>query len=143
MVRFAVVLSIVMLAAPPALAVDYAGCYARDYDAAHLKAHALQEITRMRLSLEAADGDKYLGQIAAGFREAPDLMSSAVTCQWRGEKIACDIESNGGTFTVATAKSGILITNTSTMRFGNEETGISFRGEKEHLKFLLRPVACP
>jgi hypothetical protein len=125
-----------------AAAPDYAGCYEREYDAAHLEKHKLQEITRMRLFLNQS-GDDFEGSIAAAFRALPEYQSSPVRCAAKGDKLDCLILEDGGNFTVAVAKTGVLITNTSQMRFGPEETGISFQREAEHLKFLLRPAACP
>jgi hypothetical protein len=139
MFRFAIiVLALCGFVSSATAAPDFAGCFEREYDAAHLKAHKLQEITRMRLVV----GTDLSGTIAAGFRESPDYQSSSVQCVRRGEKLSCDILGGGGSFTVALTKKGMLITNTSQMRFGPEETGISFQREGEHLKFLLQPATC-
>jgi hypothetical protein len=110
-------------------------CYERVYDKAHMQKHRLQEIVKMRLSLS---GEKPMsGQIAAGFRESPNYRSSDFKCKVGEILTTCNILAEGGNFSFTKTPKGIRLLNTSLMRFGDADNGISIASEKEHRVFLL------
>jgi hypothetical protein len=113
-------------------------CFERVYDQAHLRKHKLQEVTRLRLHLDA--GAVTTGKIAAAFRESPDYRSSNVECVAKDKATRCDILADGGDFSFTITPKGIRLLNTSLMRFGDEEDGVSIGREIEHRVFLLFKV---
>ncbi len=121
-------------------------CYERVYDTAHLKKHTLQEITKMRLRLRSSQGGTgqsvLAGDIAAAFRESPAYLSSNVECVADGEDMTCEILAEGGGFRFSKSVKGLRLVNTSMMRFGDEESGISIGRESEHRTFILPPSPC-
>jgi hypothetical protein len=119
--------------------VQAAVCYERSYDQAHLKKHALQEITKMRLILDG--GQKLTGRIEAAFRESSSYRGSRVECRVETRATRCEILADGGGFEFTATSKGIRLVNTSTMRFGDEDDGISIGSEAEHRVFLLFDVS--
>jgi hypothetical protein len=138
MLRFAMIAGLVLLCAGSVRAENFTLCFERDYDAAHMKQHKLQEVTRIRLRLK----DDLTGDVAAGFRALNAYQVSDVECAMRGKEIACRISDQGGSFIYQLRSDSIMLTNTSYMRFGPDDSGISIQREAEHAKFKLYPVAC-
>lgn len=100
------------LAAPPTPSVVEeltapGACYARVYDAAHLGAHPHQTVTRFFLGDpgEAWRATQSPGHfnVAFGFQivDRQDIYSGVGICEPRGAGAICDIESDGGSFTIA------------------------------------------
>ena len=81
-------------------------CYARLYDAAHLAAHPHQTVTRFFLGDggEAGRTTQSPGHfsVAFGFQvvDRQDIYSGVGICEPRGAGASCDIEGDGGSFTI-------------------------------------------
>lgn len=116
-------------------------CYERFYDAAHMKTHKLQEITKLRLKLEQGSGEAF-GQIEAAFRELPSYLTSKVTCAKNQKNTACRVDRNGGSFDLVPTIKGIRLTNTSQIRFGGVDDGVVIGREVEHRVFALVKTTC-
>ncbi len=110
-------------------------CYERIYDTLHMKKHILQEVTKIRLLLD--DDNELSGKIEAAFREGNAFHASSVDCVVKGNTTTCEILDGGGRFDFTKTDKGIRLVNTSSMRFGDDEGGISIGREAEHRVFLL------
>lgn len=81
-------------------------CYSRDYDAAHLAAHPRQTVTHFHVGDAGAEWRAVQPPgritIAFGFRVTgkPDLYSGVASCAPAGNAVSCEIEGDGGSFTV-------------------------------------------
>jgi hypothetical protein len=90
-------------------------CFARDYDAAHLRAYPDQTVTHFHLGDPGSDWrdaqrpEHY--NVAFGFRIVGDGgdYSGMGICEPRGAAAACDIESDGGAFTIEPNGAGLRI----------------------------------
>lgn len=106
-------------AAPPSLQQDLSrggACYARTYDAAHLAAHPQQTV--MTFFVGAA-GPEWAptetprhSTVSFGFRIVghSDLYSGVGNCAANGDALACDVEGDGGQFSIARNGDGLRIT---------------------------------
>ncbi len=77
--------------------VPLAGCYARVYDAAHLKAHPGQIVRRARLSVrktaiprEAGEKQPILADAALALYVGKDVFASIGACYWAGVGLVCN-----------------------------------------------------
>jgi hypothetical protein len=90
-------------------------CFARDYDAAHLSGHPDQTVTHFHLGDPGPDWRETQGRdhynVAFGFRVvgSGDAFSGVGICEPRGDLAACDIESDGGAFTIERSGEGLRI----------------------------------
>ena len=90
-------------------------CFARSYDEAHLRAHPDQTVTRFFLGDPGSDWRETQSRehynIAFGFRIVGnnDTFSGVAICAPRGVVAACDIEGDGGAFTVKRNGAGLRI----------------------------------
>lgn len=90
-------------------------CFTRDYDAAHLAAHPQQTVTHFHVgdAGEAWRSVQPPGRItiAFGFRVTgkPDLYSGVASCAPAGDAVLCEIEGDGGSFTVELQGDGVRV----------------------------------
>jgi hypothetical protein len=152
--------SLLVLAAPGLAAAEgpAPGCYARDYDAAHLEAHPEQVVSAMRLRVDSPDAN---GEAPAELRvvladqgraRAEGLggrsLAQALACTDRGQGPACGVECDGGLFAVVEDAEGLTLTTDRLLVGDAEECGGSFdlvEREGEPVSYrLLRadPSAC-
>lgn len=134
-------LAMMFMVLPGVSLAGEATCYERQYDSAHMQKHKLQEVTKIRLKVEQ-DGAGATGQIAAAFKELPDYLNSGVRCVIKQKTTACDIENGGGSFSFVATVKGIKLTNSSGVRFGSEDGGVSIGREAEHREFFLFKTTC-
>ncbi len=95
--------------------IQSGSCFARDYDSAHLRAHPDQTVTHFHLGdpgpdwRDAQTPDHY--NVAFGFRVVgdTDTYSGVGICTPRGGGADCDIESDGGAFTIERNGAGLRI----------------------------------
>jgi hypothetical protein len=89
-----------------AKAVGGEPCYARSYDAAHLKAHPRQKITSMEVDFDIKEGDtdrpnsaKYF-EAGVGFtlKKSKDRYLDAAYCSTAAGHFDCYFDGDGGTF---------------------------------------------
>jgi hypothetical protein len=90
-------------------------CWERSYDAAHLKAHPKQIVTKIRLSTEVQDDGSIYAQLGFNLRKRTGeggRFDYAVgsQCSAKGEAISCSSEWDAGTFEIELLKAGTLIT---------------------------------
>jgi hypothetical protein len=91
-------------------------CYARTYDTAHLAAHPQQTVTNFFVGAAGPEwrSTETAGHFAVsfGFRITGrgDLYSGAGMCAPNGEALSCDVEGDGGAFTIARNGDGLRIT---------------------------------
>jgi hypothetical protein len=116
-------------------------CYKRVYDSAHMQKHKLQEVSKIQLKMEQ-NGAESAGNIKAAFKELPNFLSSKVTCIIKQKVTACEVENNGGSFTFVATVKGIKLTNTSKIRFGGEDDGVTVGREAEHREFFMFKTVC-
>jgi hypothetical protein len=136
--------------ATPAQAA-FKGCYERVYDAKYLRKFRNQDIVKMRFQIGVAEGEgaafELLDRIDAGFRKRGRYDGNLVECKPDGDELSCAIEGDGGTFKVTDrGEDSVRITNTSFMRFGDGEKGISVKARGQHVEFRLFRIsegACP
>ena len=90
-------------------------CFARSYSGAHLRAHPNQTVTRFFLGDPGSDWRETQTRahynVAFGFRilGRNDTFSGIAICAPRGLVAACDIEGDGGAFTIERSGAGLLI----------------------------------
>lgn len=124
-----------------------AACWARSYDAAHMRAHPGQEITAIEVIF---DGVGATGESWGGVRVAMNgaWFSESIFCQAPvGGVRACGVECDGGGFTLTTRDSdgSVLLTNSQDgFRVAAPEAGCSgdapsvyITPELEHRLFRL------
>lgn len=140
----------VLVMAAPAQA-EFKGCYERVYDARYLKKNKKQKVVRMRFQVGVGGGEdgppELADRIEATLRGKSVYRGSAVACTPDGRELVCDILADGGSFRVTDrGKNSLRVTNTSQLRFGNEEDGDSVKADKSNREFRLYRVvkgACP
>jgi hypothetical protein len=122
-VRSTAFTSLGLILALPGLAVAEGpapGCYARDYDAAHLTAHPEQVVSAMRLRIgePGANGEApaelRVGLADQGRARAEGFggraSTQALVCKDWGDDPACGVECDGGVFAVAEDAEGVTLT---------------------------------
>ena len=91
-----------------------APCYARVYDAAHLAAHPRQRLTRFVLresSLGAPlKSDEFELTFAFNLKRVDDTYQSEAICRDAAVAVHCQVEGDGGDFTLRADPSGLLLT---------------------------------
>jgi hypothetical protein len=131
-------------------------CFARRYDAAHLKAHPVQQVTslalRIRYHRHAPDAANPAGQrnyyftLAATTREREAPRLSSGECSAPGASIVCAVECDGGGFRLLREGPGSLLLDLT--RFGRLRLSRSCQeGDEAELtpgrddrRFRLEPV---
>ena len=144
-------LAVLIGAASAAEAASFKGCYERVYDSRYLKKHRKQDVVKMRFQIGVGKGTdgpfELLDRIDAGFRKKSLYRGNLVGCTDVNDGLECGIEADGGTFTVIDrGDNSIRITNTSEMRFGDEEDGTTIKAKGDHREFRLYRVSegpCP
>lgn len=120
-------------------------CFARDYDAAHLSAHPDQTVTHFHLGDPGPDWretqalDHY--NVAFGFRTigGDDTYSGVGICEPRDDLAACDIEADGGAFTIERNGEGLRIRLTRMQVEGMEDFSPDL-ALRDNRVMLLRPA---
>lgn len=106
-------------AASPSLQGDLThdgACYARLYDAAHLASHPQQTVQTFFVGTAGAEWRPTEtpghSAVAFGFHITGhnDLYSGVAMCAPNGEALACDVESDGGSFAIARNGDGLRVT---------------------------------
>lgn len=94
-------------------------CIAREYDAAHMKAHPKQKVTGIALTYApAAEEDKEAGAISAllvvTFKDSKTKLFGDAYCKaGKGTDVDCIIDEDGGSFTLVKSADGPLLNNTN------------------------------
>jgi hypothetical protein len=149
--RFCILgLALMVSLTSPAFA-EFKGCYERVYDKRYLKQHRKQDIVKIRFQIGVAPSEdaefELRDRVDAGFRKRPIYDGNLVECTPDGNELVCSIDGDGGTFTVTDrGNKSLRITNTSFMRFGDGEKGISVKAKGDHREFRLFRIstgACP
>ena len=123
-------LALLLLPAPALAQLPAPGCYARDYDAAHLAAHPGQGVAGLRLWFFAEDREGNTpaalveARMAAQGQAARDGVGGAVLTQYAVcDPIgACYVECDGGAFTTEPQADGGLRITTSYFRVGESDS---------------------
>lgn len=142
---------VLAVAGATAAQAEFRGCYERVYEARYLKKNKKQQVIRMRFQVGVGQGEdgppELQDRIEATLRGKSAYRGSAVACKPDGKELNCEILADGGGFRVTDrGKNSVRITNTSLMRFGNEEDGDSVKADKQNREFRLFRVgkgACP
>jgi hypothetical protein len=92
-------------------------CWERSYDAAHLKAHPRQQVTKIRLATEVQDDGAIVAQLGFNLRKRTGAHDYAAFgyCKAKGQGIACPSEWDAGTFLISKGKGGTLLVTNSHM----------------------------
>lgn len=141
----------VALLFPMTAQAEIKGCYERVYEKAYLKKNRKQDVIKMRLQIGVGQGTdgafELLDRVDAGFRKKPIYRGGLISCKTEGDELACNIEADGGGFMVTDrGENSVRITNTSEMRFGDDEDGIVVKGKGQNREFRLFRVSegsCP
>lgn len=116
-------------------------CFARVYDAAHLKGHPRQRVTRFQLRRDRTGpvNNRARFTVAVGFRiiDEPDLFTVHGLCTTRGSIADCDGEGDAGHFRLELAGANLRV---EIGRLELEGSGADLM-ESDDRTFLLRPVA--
>ena len=94
---------------------DSGACFARSYDEAHLRAHPDQTVARFFLGDPGSEWRETQSHqhynVAFGFQilGSNDVYSGVAICAPRGVLAACDIEGDGGAFTIERSGVGLRI----------------------------------
>lgn len=126
--RLAVILA--LLPAPALAELPAPGCYARDYDAAHLAAHPGQGVAALRLWFFTEDSEGHTPAALVEARMAPQgqaardgvdgqVLTQYAVCDPDG---TCFVECDGGAFTSAPQADGGLSITTSFFRVGENDS---------------------
>jgi hypothetical protein len=126
-------------------------CFARDYDGAHLRAHPDQTVTHFHLGdpgpdwRDAQKPDHYNVAFAFRITGDTDTYSGIGICQPRGALAACDIESDGGAFTIERRDSGLRIRLTRMQAEGMADFSpdLALRDNRVMLLYPAPSAACP
>lgn len=153
------ILTLALLAATPTLAQSPRqamfpgdqGCYLRHYTAAHLADHPDQMVREIALGPEPAETDaRFLAlRLAVSLRGSDDHLTATAYCENTGGDLSCQLEGDGGWFTLSPGKNGALRLSIPTEPLGFETaTGfVTFGGEASDDRLLaLHPVpadSCP
>jgi hypothetical protein len=129
----------------------FKGCYERIYDKRYLMKHRKQDVVKMRFQIGVGQGTdgpfELLDRVDAGFRKKPLYRGNLVQCTEDGRKLSCDIEGDGGTFTVIDrGRNSLRIDNVSGMRFGDDQDGTEITPKGDHRQFRLFRIStgvCP
>jgi hypothetical protein len=144
-------LALVFLLPAPAASAAFKGCYERIYDKRYLRKNRKQDVVKIRLQIGVAENEdapfELQDRIDAGFRKSPRYRGGQIQCNPKGDELDCEIIPDGGGFIITErGEDSVRITNTSSMRFGDEEDGIGIRGRGQNREFRLFRVsegACP
>jgi hypothetical protein len=93
---------------------DGNSCWERSYDAAHLKAHPKQIVTKIRLSTEVQDDGSIYAQLGFNMRKRTGQgggfdYAAGSQCRARGERLSCPSEWDAGTFTIEKSGGALLV----------------------------------
>ena len=123
-------------------------CFARAYDAAHLAAHPQQTVTHFFVGEAGAEwrSTQTPGHfnIAFGFQITgrPDTYAGVGICTPNGDRVACDIEGDGGAFTISSHDDGLRIDAARIEVEGANDFSPDLAAADNRV-MLLRPVAAP
>lgn len=114
-------------------------CYARTYDDAHLKTHPKQQVRRIAIDFDVNErSDPATKNSAADFQAGLSFMlkrstewyGQALACKTAGDRIACDLEADGGTFVLVPRGEALRLEVT-----GGKDSDIHAEGEKDFGSF--------
>ncbi len=91
-------------------------CWERSYDAAHLKAHTLQQVTTIKLSAEVQEDGTIRAELGVNLRRCtgeggPYDYAASSYCEAREDFLACPSEWEAGSFLIEKAKGGLKVYN--------------------------------
>ena len=115
-------------------------CFARFYNAAHLKRHPRQRVTRFQLRRDRSSPVNSAARftVALGFRtsDGPDLFTVHGICAPRGSLAMCDGEGDAGRFRLKINGTNLIV---EIDRLELEGSGADL-AESDDRTFLLRPA---
>lgn len=87
-------------------------CYARHFDAEHLRKHPRQRLLSMTLAGTRGEAGQREIELRYAFRlkTGPDIFAGLVVCAERGSGLSCEVEGDGGDFKVTPADGGLKLT---------------------------------
>ena len=121
-------------------------CFARAYDAAHLAAHPHQTVIRFFVGEAGAAWRPTQTpghfNVAFGFQIVgrPDIYAGVGICTPNGDRAACDIEGDGGAFTISRHDDGLRIDVTRMEVEGANDFSPDLAASDNRV-MLLRPAA--
>ncbi|MGE3250347.1 MAG: hypothetical protein AB7J28_17190 [Hyphomonadaceae bacterium] len=119
-------------------------CYSRAYDDAHLAAHPNQTVQVFWIAPpdEAfrAINTPELTHVGFGYilRDVMDTFTGIGICREEGERAACDVEGDGGQFTIARNGAGLRV-EIARMQVEGQETVSDDLAEGDNRVILLSP----
>ena len=126
-------------------------CYARAYDANHLKTHPRQKVRRVEIDFDRKnpDGktntspDHFELGFGAQLRGSTEWFAGNAICAMKGAAASCYLEADGGRFTLtASGKSLRMDVDRDGLRFEGEKDGVEFAGNlSDDNSFILPPAA--
>ena len=129
---------------------DGAPCYARSYDAAHLKAYPAQRVAKIEIDMAKKNPDgtpitEDFIQLGFGLqlKSSPEWYGNVANCKSAGAQIDCFLEADGGKFTLSAAEGGALKLETGSygLAFEGAKDAIELPGDKgDDRVFILSPA---
>lgn len=127
---------------------ELSACFYRDYDAAHLGAHARQQTRIIEIDMEPPDSDQQaytperfeLG-VGVMARAGSDWYTANAICKTSGTGFSCYLEGDGGEFTLAPLPDGGMELATRGFNIEGDSGFLELgNGKTDDTKFLLRPA---
>lgn len=140
---------ILTMSLPLAAQAEIKGCYERVYDAAHLKKHPKQKVTRIKLQYGFESGpdmpESDMNSMDVWLRGSKTRYYAVPICEAGTKPLHCGIEEDGGTFTLEEQGDSLKLTNASYMRVldpkADDEEGIELQPDAEHKVFMLHKTS--
>ncbi len=121
----------------------WAGCFLRQYDAAHMAKNPGQRVNVMAVSLARAEGagGAYHMFVYALRPSAKGQLKNFGTCKPRDGKLQCGVDVGSGSFSLTRTADGLQLDNPDRfhLRFEKEDGGLMIEG-KDHRAFRLPPA---
>jgi hypothetical protein len=129
------------------------GCYIRTYDAAVLKRHPQQAVTKVvvRYGIPPNDQEGFVDDVSFYFRGSTEIQFSSYACTGRKNKLTCKLTDSGdgsvggrGNFVLTEIKGGVTLSPTTDLVMaafdGAKPVTLKVKTNPEHKTFTLKKV---
>ena len=120
-------------------------CFARTYDAAHLRSHPRQTVRFFSISTAGAEwrnvetGGGFVADVGVRFVGRRDTYRTAVVCNTSPRGGHCDVEGDGGSFEVSPSGTGLRIEVRRIQMEGSRDFSPDV-GDGDNRVIILRPA---
>lgn len=149
MLRQALVAAALVLTSTSVRSQAFDGCYARDYDAAHMKDHAGQTVSSVKMKLEPrdmGDGLNISAQLRFKFRDDARDYYAVGSCKDQGGSLYCALDQDAGEIIAKPVDGGLSVSPINDLRVdgpdGGEEDNVTIeKSNPEDRVFMLSPAS--